>query len=62
MEEIMTAYYHDKEKPMLANYVVGLGGKDVSPAMIREAFDSLLKIKETGKVEKFMSYIGVRGE
>ena len=47
---------------MLANYVVGLGGKDVSTAMIREAFDRLLKIKEAGKVEKFMSYIGVRGE
>ncbi|RLG94127.1 pyruvate ferredoxin oxidoreductase, partial [Candidatus Bathyarchaeota archaeon] len=25
MEEIMTAYYHDKDKPLLANYVVGLG-------------------------------------
>ncbi len=62
MEEIMTAYYHDKEKPMMANYVVGLGGRDVSPDMIREAYSSLLKIKETGKVEKQMSYIGVRGE
>lgn len=62
MEEIMTAYYHDKAKPMIANYVVGLGGKDVSPDMIREAYASLLKIKKTGKVEKSMSYIGVRGE
>jgi pyruvate ferredoxin oxidoreductase alpha subunit len=62
MEEIMTTYYHDKEKPKMANYVVGLGGRDVSTNMIREVFDSLLKIKETGNVEKFMSYIGVRGE
>jgi pyruvate ferredoxin oxidoreductase alpha subunit len=62
MEEIMTAYYHDKEKPMMANYVVGLGGRDVSPAMIREAYMAMLKAKETGKVEKFMTYIGVRGE
>jgi pyruvate/2-oxoacid:ferredoxin oxidoreductase alpha subunit len=62
MEEIMTTYYHDKAKPMMANYVVGLGGKDVSPDMIREAYASLLKIKKTGKVEKSMSYIGVRGE
>ncbi len=52
MEEIMTAYYHDKAKPLMANYVVGLGGKDVSPDMIREAYASLLKIKKTGKVEK----------
>jgi pyruvate ferredoxin oxidoreductase alpha subunit len=62
MEELMTAYYHDKQKPMMANYVVGLGGRDVSTNMIRQAFDSLIKIKETGKVEKFMNYIGVRGD
>lgn len=62
MEEIMTAYYADKEKPMLANFVVGLGGKDVSPVMIREAYSSLLKANKDGKVEKFMTYIGVRGE
>jgi pyruvate ferredoxin oxidoreductase alpha subunit len=62
MEEIMTAYYHDKKKPMMANYVVGLGGRDVSTDMIRQAFDSLMKIRDTGKVEKFMNYIGVRGE
>ncbi len=62
MEEIMTAYYHDEEKPMMANYVVGLGGKDVSPAMIREIYGSLLKAKKAGKVSKLMSYIGVRGE
>jgi pyruvate ferredoxin oxidoreductase alpha subunit len=62
MEEIMTAYYHDLEKPKMANFVVGLGGRDVSPTMIREAFTKLMKIKETGKVERLMNYIGVRGE
>lgn len=62
MEEIMTAYYHDKEKPMMANYIVGLGGRDVSPDMIKEAYKAMLKIKETGKVEKLLTNIGVRGE
>jgi len=62
MEELMTAYYHDKEKPMIANYVVGLGGRDVSPDMIREAYKSLAKIKKTGKVDKLSTYIGVRGD
>ena len=58
----MTAYYHDKEKPLMANYVVGLGGRDVSPAMIKETYRAMLKAKEAGKVEKFMTYVGVRGE
>ena len=62
MEEIMTTYYHDEEKPMMANYVVGLGGRDVSPTMVREMYGSLLKAKKAGKVSKTMSYIGVRGE
>jgi pyruvate ferredoxin oxidoreductase alpha subunit len=62
MEEIMTAYYHDKEKPMMANYIVGLGGRDVSPDMIKEAYKAMLKIKETGKVEKLLTNIGVRGD
>jgi len=62
MEEIMTAYYHDQEKPMMANYVVGLGGRDVSPTMVREIYGSLLKAGKAGKVAKPMNYIGVRGE
>jgi pyruvate ferredoxin oxidoreductase alpha subunit len=62
MEEIMTAYYNDKEKPHIANYIHGLGGRDTSPEMIRKIFDALLKIKEEGEVPKNNTYIGVRGE
>ena len=62
MEELMAAYYHDAEKPLMANYVVGLGGRDVSPDMIREAYKSLEKIKKKGKVDKLSTFIGVRGE
>ncbi|MBD3206632.1 pyruvate ferredoxin oxidoreductase [Candidatus Bathyarchaeota archaeon] len=62
MMEMMTGYYHDEQKPLMANYVVGLGGRDVSPDMIREIYDDLLKIKSEGKVTKTMNYIGVRGE
>jgi len=62
MEELMAAYYHDAEKPLMANYVVGLGGRDVSPDMIREAYKSMAKIKKKGKVDKLSTFIGVRGE
>jgi pyruvate ferredoxin oxidoreductase alpha subunit len=61
MEEIMTAYYLDKKKPLIANYVHGLGGRDTSLDMIREIYNDLLKIKKEGKVPKTMNYIGVRG-
>lgn len=62
MEEIMTAYYNDKEKPHIANYIHGLGGRDTSPEMVRKIFDALLKIKEEGEVPQRNTYIGVRGE
>jgi pyruvate ferredoxin oxidoreductase alpha subunit len=62
MEELMSIFYHEKEKPLMANYIHGLGGRDTSPAMIREVFESLLKISEDGKVTKRNSYIGVRDE
>lgn len=61
MEEIMTAYYDEEKKPLIANYVHGLGGRDTSKKMVREVYDSLLKIKKDGKVKTRMSYIGVRG-
>ena len=61
MEEIMTAYYHDEKKPLMANYVHGLGGRDTSLDMVREVYDDLLKIKREGKVTEIMNYIGVRG-
>jgi pyruvate ferredoxin oxidoreductase alpha subunit len=61
MEELMTAYYRDEEKPLMANYVVGLGGRDVSPDMIREAYKSMEKIRKTGKVDQLSTFIGVRG-
>ncbi len=61
MEELMTAYYRDEEKPLMANYVVGLGGRDVSPDMIREAYKSMEKILKTGKVDQLSTFIGVRG-
>lgn len=62
MEEIMTAYYDEEKKPLIANYVHGLGGRDTSKKMVREVYDSLLKIKKDGKVKTRMSYIGVRGK
>jgi pyruvate ferredoxin oxidoreductase alpha subunit len=58
--EVKTALYDEKEKPLVADYITGLGGKDTSPEMIRDVFARLLKIKEKGVVVETVSYIGVR--
>lgn len=61
-EEIKTAYYDDAKKPLIADYIHGLGGRDTSIDMVRQVYDNLLKIHKEGKVKKQMHFIGVRGE
>jgi pyruvate ferredoxin oxidoreductase alpha subunit len=62
MEELMTTFYDEENKPLMANYIHGLGGRDTSPNMIKQVFDNLLEIKKTGSVMQKITYIGVRGE
>jgi pyruvate ferredoxin oxidoreductase alpha subunit len=59
-EEVKTALYDLPKRPFVADYINGLGGKDTSPAMIRDVFKSLQKIKERGAVLEPVSYVGVR--
>ena len=59
-EEVKTALYDSPKRPLVADYINGLGGKDTSPEMIRDVFKSLQKIKERGAVLEPVSYVGVR--
>jgi pyruvate ferredoxin oxidoreductase alpha subunit len=58
--EVKTALYDEKNKPLIADYITGLGGKDTSPEMIRDVFARLQKIKDKGAVTNPVNYIGVR--
>jgi len=59
-EELKATMYHLDEKPHIANYIHGLGGRDTSPQLFRGIFDSLLEIKEKGKVTETVNYVGAR--
>jgi len=54
--------YESNVKPLLKNYVYGLGGRDISIEEIEGIYEDLLAIKKTGKVDKDIVYFGVRGE
>ncbi len=58
--ETRSILYDETKKPLLANYVYGLGGRDIDIEEIKEIFNQLLKIKAQGKVEKPIQYYGVR--
>ncbi len=59
-EEIRTVFYDAEKKPLIADYIHGLGGRDTSPDMIRSIFKSLLKVKEKGEVDHQVNFVGVR--
>jgi len=58
--EIRSALYDYEERPKIANYVYGLGGRDIKIEHFKEVASDLEKIAETGKVDKIYSYINLR--
>jgi len=60
--DVAAALYHSSNKPLLVNYVYGLGGRDLSPDMVASAIDQLIKDIEHGYVpeEERLRFLGVR--
>lgn len=46
--------------PKVVDYIYGLGGRDVTPDQIRQAFDDLRQIAETGQIKSLIGYLGLR--
>jgi len=60
--DVATTLYHEKERPILVNYVYGLGGRDLSPEMVANMINQLVKDLEAGYVpeESRLRFLGVR--
>lgn len=58
--ELRAAMYDVKDRPLIANYVYGLGGRDINPRQIEQLFGELLAAKEKGALKQYVNYIGVR--
>ena len=58
--EIRNALYDLKQRPIIVNYIFGLGGRDYSPRELRRIFEDLTRIAKTGQVEKQVHYLGLR--
>lgn len=50
---------HDVQMPM-ADYVYGLGGRDILPGEVERVYRDMLKVAETGQVERRVTYLSVR--
>jgi pyruvate ferredoxin oxidoreductase alpha subunit len=58
--EIRSAMYEQKTKPLLSNYIYGLGGREISLEDIRTVFNQQAEIAKSGKVKKLIQHFGVR--
>ncbi|NLY10693.1 MAG: pyruvate ferredoxin oxidoreductase [Firmicutes bacterium] len=58
--ETRAAMYDAEKRPLITNYVYGLGGRDINLAMIEKVYQDLLEIKDTGKLKQYVNYLGVR--
>jgi pyruvate ferredoxin oxidoreductase alpha subunit len=47
-------------KARVADYVFGLGGRDITPAHIEQVAQDLAEIAKTGQVKNPVSYLGLR--
>ena len=59
-EDVKSTFYEQVDKPLVADYIHGLGGRDASPKLLRGIFEDLIEVQEKGEVTRKVSYIGVR--
>lgn len=59
--EIRSALYDSAKRPLMVDYVYGLGGRDITLSHIESVYADILKIAESGKLpESIVKYLGVR--
>lgn len=57
--EVKAALYHHLGVP-LKNYIYGLGGRNVAPSQIKQAFEELKDLAKSGKTSDQIGFLGVR--
>lgn len=60
--ETRSALYDVKDRPLMVNYVYGLGGRDVTIDTFDEIFGTLAEIAASGETGETYRHIGVREE
>jgi pyruvate ferredoxin oxidoreductase alpha subunit len=58
--ELLAALTANGVQVPVADYVYGLGGRDILPGEIERVYRDTLKIAETGQVEQMVTYLSVR--
>ncbi|HIP88254.1 MAG TPA: pyruvate ferredoxin oxidoreductase, partial [Anaerolineales bacterium] len=59
LELVAAMTLHGVQIPM-ADYIFGLGGRDILPREIELVYRDMLRAAETGQVERMVTYLSVR--
>jgi pyruvate ferredoxin oxidoreductase alpha subunit len=60
--EIRSALYDVPQRPIVIDYIYGLGGRDTQPKHLKAVYENLQRIAKTGKVERILDFINIRGK
>lgn len=58
--EITSAMYGVSNMPII-NYIYGLGGRDINVSMLHQVVKETYEVAQSGKHDKALTYLGVRG-
>ena len=59
--EVAGALYDLENRPLLSNYILGLGGRDITVEMVKDIILRSFEEKDKGMVQKPVKWHGVRG-
>jgi len=58
--EVRSALFEEQKKPLVISYIYGLGGRDTGINQIKQVYNDLAKVAQSGKVSQLVNYLGVR--
>jgi len=58
--EIRAAFYESNKRPLMRDYIFGLGGRDTTTREIKRVFADLAADLERGQLDKLVTHLDVR--
>jgi len=58
--EVRHAMYDATARPLIVDYIYGLGGRDTSPKEIKHIFNDLHTIAHNMRADKLVNFVGLR--
>ena len=58
--ELRSDLYEQERKPLMINYVYGLGGRDLHVDLVEKALNELADAAGSGQVKEAVNYLGRR--